>query len=312
MATFDRLNSGSVRARVNVKGQRITDTFDTVREARRWARDQERRVDLGTWVDPALGRTTVMEYATGWLDGKVDLRPRSRINVEGRLRNHILPRFGDLPLAQVQPADVRGWVSSLAQKGLAPATVRAAYLVLGQVFATTVVDGLIARSPCVGVKLPRDHHDDEMVFLDPGQIATLAQSIDDRYRALIFLASYGGLRAGELGALRVGRLNLLGGTVEVVESLSEVRGRLVTGPTKSGSRRSVTLPRFLAQMIGEHIDRYPSTDRYVFNSAEGGPVRHRNLSRRHFKPAVIRAGLPERMRFHDRDTPPPAFSSPKA
>jgi integrase len=36
----------------------------------------------------------------------------------------------------------------------------------------------------------------------------------------------------------------------------------------------------------------------VFSSAEGTPLR-RNFYRRHYKPAVKRAGLPDTLRFHD-------------
>lgn len=43
----------------------------------------------------------------------------------------------------------------------------------------------------------------------------------------------------------------------------------------------------------------PHADRLVFTSAEGAPLRHRNFMRRHLKPAVVRAGLPEKLRFHD-------------
>jgi hypothetical protein len=37
----------------------------------------------------------------------------------------------------------------------------------------------------------------------------------------------------------------------------------------------------------------------VFSSALGGPIRHRNFYRRHFQPAVERAGLAEGVGFHD-------------
>ena len=37
----------------------------------------------------------------------------------------------------------------------------------------------------------------------------------------------------------------------------------------------------------------------MFEGPDGGPVRHSNWYPRHFKPAVVRAGLPERTRFHD-------------
>jgi integrase len=51
-------------------------------------------------------------------------------------------------------------------------------------------------------------------------------------------------------------------------------------------------------MLGGHIAAFPTTRGLVFSSAEGQPLR-RNFYRRHFKPAVRNAGLPEALRFHD-------------
>jgi integrase len=116
---------------------------------------------------------------------------------------------------------------------------------------------------------------------------------------LIYTAAYAGLRAGEIGALRVERLNLLAGTLEVAASLWEGKGQLVIGPPKSGKRRTLTIPRFLADMLGEHLGTFPTTNGYVFTSTEGEILRHRNFYDRHFKPAVREAGLPDRLRFHD-------------
>lgn len=78
----------------------------------------------------------------------------------------------------------------------------------------------------------------------------------------------------------------------------EVRGKLVVGPTKTGRPRTLTLPRFLAEMLGEHIGRYPSRDGFVFTMAEGGPIRQRNFHRRHFKPTALQVGLSESLHFH--------------
>jgi len=70
------------------------------------------------------------------------------------------------------------------------------------------------------------------------------------------------------------------------------------GPTKTGAHRTVSLPPFLIEMLDAHVDTSASSDGFVFTSAEGTPLR-RNFYRRHFKPAVIRAGLPPDLRFHD-------------
>ena len=47
----------------------------------------------------------------------------------------------------------------------------------------------------------------EMVFLTAEQVEALATAIDQRYSTLIHLAAYTGLRAGEICALRVGRVD---------------------------------------------------------------------------------------------------------
>jgi integrase len=127
--------------------------------------------------------------------------------------------------------------------------------------------------------------------------AALADAVAPRFRALIYTAAYTGMRAGEPAALRVARLNLLAGTVDVVESMMELGGELVVGPPKTGAP-GLTLPRFLAEMLGDHIGRYPSRDGFVFSMAGGGPVRQRNFYRRYFKPAVLSTGLPEGLHFH--------------
>ena len=63
---------------------------------------------------------------------------------------------------------------------------------------------------------------------------------DERYCVLIYFASYTGLRRGEIAALKVDRLNLLRGTLNVTESLWEVNGHLQTDPTKTGAHRTIS------------------------------------------------------------------------
>ncbi|MPZ91450.1 MAG: tyrosine-type recombinase/integrase, partial [Actinobacteria bacterium] len=223
----------------------------------------------GEWHDSRLGRVRLSEYARQWAETKGNVNERTRINIEGRLRNHITPTFGTSPLSSIEPQDVRSWITDLKARGLAPSTVRATYRTFGQIMRTAEVDGLIRRSPCVGVELPAETSHDEMHFLTEEQVVRLAEAISARYRCAILMDAYTGLRAGELWALTLQRVDMLRGVVDVAESLSEVRGALVTGPTKTRARRSVTLPRFLVETIGEHLAEFPSSA-YLFTSADGG------------------------------------------
>jgi integrase len=249
----------------------------------------------GEWIDQALGKTTFGDYATDWFATK-SAAASTMANVKGRLNKWARPFFGDMPLARVQPTHARAFKADLLGQELAPSTVKAILLTTGQVFAQAVDDGLIVRSPFAKVPMPEDREHEEQHFLTVEQVELVAQAVDDRYRAAIYLAAFGGLRAGELWALELDRVNVLAGTVEVVASASEAGG-WHAGPTKTGKRRTIVVPRFLAVLLGQHIGRYPSSQ-YVFTAAEGGPVHHRNFRRRHFVPAVARAEL-DGVRFHD-------------
>jgi integrase len=113
----------------------------------------------------------------------------------------------------------------------------------------------------------------------------------------------------DLGVRFTQPVNVLAGTVQIVASASEAGGWRA-GPTKTGKRRTIVVPRFLAVMLGQHVGRYHSTDGYVFTAAERGPIHHHDFSRRHYQPACVAAGLGhhvkkgrtkhhEGVRFHD-------------
>jgi integrase len=200
----------------------------------------------GDWIDPSLGKARVREYADQWLTTKADVGPRTFVNIEARLRMHVVPYFGTFPLNRVRPSHVRAFVAELVRAGYAPSTVKAIYQIVAQIFAQAAVDGLVPRSPCIGIETPRERQREEMHFLEPEHVNALAAALDHRYRALIYTAAYAGLRAGELGALTTRRLDLLKGTLHVAESAGEVGGRRIVGPTKTGRVRTLTLPPFLA------------------------------------------------------------------
>jgi integrase len=156
---------------------------------------------------------------------------------------------------------------------------------------------LLATSPCDRQPLPRVERD-EARFLTPGEIELLADTIDGRYRALVLVAGYGGLRAGELFGLAREQLDLLHGTVDVTRTLTEVNGHLALGPPKTrAARRRVPLPRPIVDEVEQHLARVPDGE-LVFPAPQGGPVRAGLFRRRFWRPAVDCAGL-EPLRVHD-------------
>lgn len=191
---------------------------------------------------------------------------------------------------------MKAWVAELVATGTGAGTTKNIANAMKAVMSAAVEGGAVRVKPCVGVKLPRPDRD-EMRFLTAEQVFDLADAIGADYRTLVLFAAYTGMRAGEIVALRWERIDLLRGTVDVVESYAEVHGKLVLGPTKTYARRTVKLPRSVCDLLGEHQAVTGPTG-LVFMAERGGPLRHGNFYRRRFKPATFAAWL-ERLRFHD-------------
>lgn len=173
------------------------------------------------------------------------------------LDGHILPTFGSKQLARIRPIDVQEFVTGLEAQGLSASRVRNAYFVLKPCIEAAVASGYIARSPCVGIKLPRPGSK-AMQFLNAEQVQAVAEQVPERDRCLVYVLALGGLRWSEAVALRRKRVNLLLGRIEVAEAAVEVNGRIVFGETKTYEHRNVALPGFLKTMLVEHLRFHPS------------------------------------------------------
>jgi integrase len=271
-------------------GRQRTKTVDTKADARAFLSRVEVAVMQGDYVAPEGGRKKLSAWLDDWLDTTVNLRPSTRARDVGYLDRYVRPRFGDCRIGAIEPMDVRTWVADLSATGLAPATVVKAHQLLGKSLTAAVDVGLIARSPCGKGYLPKIEQD-EIRFLSPAEVGSLADAIHPRYRALVLVGAYAGLRIGELAGLRRSRVDALHGRVDVAEVCVEVAGRVHFGPPKTrAGRRSVTLPRSVASELGEHLTTWGGPE-LVFTSPEGGPLRTPTWRRRFWAPAVTKAGV---------------------
>ena len=278
-------------------GRQRTRTFDTRAAAGRFLQDTEHAIRGQQRIDPRLLKIRFSKFVDErYVSTLGHLRRSTAVNIQSRVRLHIKPKFDEFPIGSIAAHHVREWVTELSKSGLAPGTVRSIYRTFSQIMATAVIDEVILRSPCVGIKLPRDVSCAEMHFLSAAQTVELAQAHMPRYSTLIYFAAYTGMRWGEIAALRVDEIDLIAGTVDVHKSSSEVNGHVEVGPTKTGKRRTISLPPLLVVMLRSHMAAF-STD-VLFTSTEGKPLR-RNFYRREFKPAVLASGIDSGFRFHD-------------
>jgi integrase len=188
----------------------------------------------------------------------------------------------------------------LEREGVGASTRAKAYRLLSRILGTAIESGYLTRNPCT-IRGAASEPAPEMRFATVAEVAALADAIPPRFRALVLVAAYTGLRWGELAGLRVGRVDLLHRRITVAEQLLEVRGRLAFGPPKTGAgQRTVTLPTVAAEALAEHLSTYAEVgpEGLVFPAARGGPIRRSNFTRRVWIPATRAAGV-EGLRFHD-------------
>jgi integrase len=200
---------------------------------------------------------------------------------------------------------VQSWVSDLAAER-SPSTARKAHRVLSLVLSLAVRDGRLARNPASDVRLPREATADrhylthQQVYALAGACVTPAGSVAKRrterqrrpcdYGLVILFLAYTGARFGEMAALRVRRLDLLARRVEIAEAVTSVNGRLTWGTPKTHARRWIGVPAFLADLLGEHVNRLGPDD-LVFTTAQGEVLRAGNFRRDVFTPAARQVGL---------------------
>ena len=277
------------------------------------AKAEQRRTELeaalaaDTYVDPTAAKVALGEIAEAWLESRHDLKRSTWWKYRGLLDNHVLPRWGEMPLKSIRKEDVATWVSKLLKSpddggsGLGPSQTRHAYRVLAMVLEWCIPDRL-NRNPAKGVTLPI-RPDSEHVYLTYEQVERLADasgSLVTKYkqttacaainRALVLLLAYTGVRWGEAAALRVGRIDLERRRVRIACTFYEINGVQHEGLPKSGKKRTVSIPASLVPVLREVV-RDRAENELVFTTKRGQSIRANNWRVREFNAAVAAAEL---------------------
>lgn len=176
---------------------------------------------------------------------------------------------GGIELGKLTVSAVRAWHAALLVE--LPAVAPKAYQVLRTTLNTAVADGLLVVNPCKIKGAGQAHHEERPVA-SVAEVGDLADAVDPRWRAMVLLAYWCGLRLGELRALRRKDLDLLHRWVQVREQVADVGGRLLTGPPKTDAgRRRVAIPPHIQDALAHHLEIFvgPEPDAYVFTGHHG-------------------------------------------
>lgn len=303
-----------VRYRDNADKQRKKSFREpTAAKSRKAAKEFEARLRPqlaeGDFIDPTRGKRLFGDVAGQWLDGA---NPHKRESSVARdeivIRKHLAP-IADIPIAKIQPSDVRSLVADWSHT-YAPRTVHRTYGVLRAICTWAVGEDIIRRSPCRGIRLPSKRSGGETGrILTSEELIRLAQKMEPEHQVMVWLMALLGLRWGEAAAIRV-RSITFGDPAHLTISetvLRDARGRSTLGPPKSDAgHRRLTMPAVLSMMLTEQIERRgliaDDGDALVFVNSTGEVWNASNWRQRVWLPAAIAAGLGEMVEVEDRTT----------
>ena len=299
--TVRKLPSGRYQVRYRRHGKQMSSgqTFATKADANAHLAALETDLARGAIVSPDVGKVRFGDYARRWLDER-DIRPRTRETYESQLK-WINDTFELAVLNEITPGDVRAWHGQLVRSRLHPNSVSKIYRMLRTIFTTAVDDGLIKVNPA-HVKGASREAMVERPLLEWDQVTALANAIEPRFSAMIWLAATSGLRFGELTALRPSDFDFERATVTVRHSLAFRRGSgpTVGAPKTSSAHRTVSVPTPVLVKVERHIESYMDDvdgATFVFTSMKGRPLLNRYFAP-YWRRARSRVGLDD-VRFHD-------------
>ena len=151
--------------------------------------------------------------------------------------------------------------------------------------AMAVDENRLVMNPVDGVELP-SVAGAEQRFLTLEQLRMLADAAG-AHRPLVYVLGTCGLRFGEIAELRWRDCDLQKKQIRITRSVTLVDGVFEIGSPKAGKGRTVSMPAFVADLLGERGD----LDALVFPDSEGGHMRGSNVRRRWWSQAVARAEL---------------------
>jgi integrase len=304
MASISKRRTSKGEARYDVRwranGRPVEKAFKKRADAEAFKRNVEAEEMRGVVIDPRRGRLTVAEMAAEWLASNPSKRGSTYARDEIAIRCHIIPAIGSRRLAGLTPAEVQVLVN-LWSGQRSPRSVARDYGVLRAILAFAVERDHLARTPCRTIHLPAAG--EREVRLVTGDDLEALSAAMGRYGLMAHLGAQLGLRWGEVAGLRVGRIDLLSGTVVVAEQVTRGQaGKPSLGPPKSAAgRRVVSVGPWLLEALTAHmrsLGLLTDLSAFVFPADSGGPLDYPNWRRRVWLPATKRVGL-DGLGFHD-------------
>jgi integrase len=275
---------------VDGQGDRHIETFERKKEADDYHASVRVDVRKGLHMAPSKS-ATVAEACETWIK-RVEADGRERSTVKQYRQHidlHIVPRIGQVKLAQLMPPRVEAFRDDLLLKLSRPLARKV--LTSLKSLLKAVNHAHLATSSTIG----RDKRSKRKLeagrdIPTPGEVKRLIEAApDSKLRALLLTAALTGLRASELRGLRWLDVDLRDGEIHVRQRADAYR--IIGDPKSAASRRAIPIaPDVLTALKTWKLACPLGELGLVFPTAEGAVEHHTNMLRS-LAPVMIAAGV---------------------
>ena len=262
-------------------GREQTKSFKRQVDAEAWLAGMELTKHRGDWIDPANARRLFGDVARKWRENHIAAVSTLQ-KLDNDLEKHVYPTFEKKPIGAIARSDVQAWVKGRSLE-LSPSTVEVIYRYVSTIFRSAVDDGIIAKSPCVNIKLPAIVRPPVMP-LTTDQVGAVIEALPARFKGLALVSAGAGLRPGEARGLTLPWFNFLKRELRVEQQLWTPQ----TGPSymirpKRGSVGTIPIGDAVVTGLAKHFEEFPPSTRIlcvsgqeevlVFTDDKGHPIR---------------------------------------
>ncbi|AFJ35077.1 phage-related integrase [Mycobacterium intracellulare subsp. yongonense 05-1390] len=239
------------RARyVDEQGREHAQSFARKVEAQQWLTAQTATIVAGTHVAPRDAKLTVQQWCDTWIEGY-------KVHREGTVREarthirQIVTEFGDTPLTQVRPSQVKAWTARLRADGMKASYIYALHSRLSQILSDAAHDGVLGRNPCSRRTAP-PMGKAKVYVATTEQVWALHDAVPDHLKVAVLLGAFAGLRVAEVSGLRVSDVDFIRGVVHPKQQWPDK-------PLKTeGSSAPIPIPQDLALLLSASVQKYPA------------------------------------------------------
>ncbi|MDF2675339.1 MAG: hypothetical protein K0R09_3611, partial [Clostridiales bacterium] len=195
----------------------------------------------------------------------VTLAPKTLFRYKELLDTRIIPCLGHIKLNKLQPTHLTEFYNNLRESGirkdgkpggLSESTILHHHRLLTSILNCAVQWQFILNNPATRVKSPRAEKKEARHY-DGEQVEYLFKLLEDehiKYRLMIHLSIFGGMRMGELSGLEWSDINLDNKVLHIHQASQYLPGQgiFTKAPKNISSDRIISLPNSVVSLLREY------------------------------------------------------------